>query len=181
MVKKLLQQRKKTGCIKARHHPAGRKKLIVAEHRIAVRKHLKRKPDMPLAELREALGLECTLPAIHHVLVDMGLTKKTRRAAEQDREDVRKARWRWKRKQGGLEPWSCSSLMNSFSSTPLGTAPRSSTVMPNTPISFMSLMPLLFMSLQARSPTRSYSLAQNAQNQCQHHHGSTQPPATRGF
>jgi transposase len=107
MVKKLLQQRRKTGCIKARHHLAGRKKLIVAEHRIAIRKHLKRKPDMTLAELREALGLECTLPTIHYVLVDMGLTdkKKTLRAAEQDREDVRKARRRWKRKQGGLEPW----------------------------------------------------------------------------
>ena len=58
---------------------------------------------------------------------------------------------------------------------------RGSTVMPDTPISFMSLMPLLFMSLQARSPTRSYSLAQNAQNQPQYHHGSTQPTATRGF
>ena len=76
MVKKLLQQRKKTGCIKARHHLAGRKKRIVAEHCIAIGKHLKRKPDMTLAELREALGLECTLPAIHYVLVDMGLTKK---------------------------------------------------------------------------------------------------------
>ncbi len=63
-----------TGCIKARHHLAGRKRLIVAEHRIAIRKHLKRKTDMTLAELREALGLECTLPAIHYVLVDMGLT-----------------------------------------------------------------------------------------------------------
>ena len=80
MVKKLLQQRRKTGCIKARHHLAGRKKLIVAEHRIAIRKHLKRKPDMTLAELREALGLECTLPAIHYVLVDMGLTYKKRRS-----------------------------------------------------------------------------------------------------
>jgi hypothetical protein len=30
MVKKLLLQRKKTGCIKARHHLAGRKKRIVA-------------------------------------------------------------------------------------------------------------------------------------------------------
>jgi len=76
MVKKLLQQRRKTGCIKARYHLAGGKKLIVAQHRIAIGKHLKRKPDMTLAELREALGLECTLPAIHYVLVDMGLTDK---------------------------------------------------------------------------------------------------------
>ena len=85
MVKKLLQQRRKTGCIKPRHHLAGRKKRIVAEHRIAMRKHLKRKPDMTLAELREALGLECSLPAIHYVLVDMGLTYKKRRSAQPNR------------------------------------------------------------------------------------------------
>ena len=85
MVKKLLQQRRKTGSIKARHHLAGRKKTIVAEHRIAIRRHLKQKPDMTLAELREALGLECTLPAIHYVLVDMGLTYKKRRSAQPSR------------------------------------------------------------------------------------------------
>ena len=85
MVKKLLQQRRKTGCIKPRHHLAGRKKRIVAEHRIAMRKHLQRKPDMTLAELREALGLECSLPAIHYVLVDMGLTYKKRRSAQPNR------------------------------------------------------------------------------------------------
>ncbi len=85
MVKKLLQQRRKTGCIKARHHLAGRKKLIVAKHRMAIRQHLKRKSDMTLAELREALGLNCTLPAIHYVLVDMGLTYKKRRSAQPSR------------------------------------------------------------------------------------------------
>lgn len=81
MVKKLLQQRRKTGSIKHRHHLAGRKKLIEAKHRIAIRQHLKRKADMTLAELREALGLDCTLPAIHYVLADMGLTYKKRRSA----------------------------------------------------------------------------------------------------
>jgi len=81
MVKKLLQQRRKTGCIKPRHHFAGRKKTILAKHRIAMRQLLKDKPDMTLAELREALGLDCTLPAIHYVLVDMGLTYKKRRSA----------------------------------------------------------------------------------------------------
>jgi len=82
MVKKLLQQRRKTGCIKPRHHLAGRKKLIVAEHRIAIRQLLKRKPDMTLEELREQLGLNCSLPAIHYVLVDMGLTYKKRRSGQ---------------------------------------------------------------------------------------------------
>ena len=81
MVKKLLQQRRHTGCIKARHHLAGRKPTIVAVHRAALRQHLKRKPDLTLAELRDAVGLTCTLAALHHVLADMGLTYKKRRSA----------------------------------------------------------------------------------------------------
>lgn len=85
MVKKLLQQRRHTGCIKPRHHLAGRKRLIDTGHRIALRQHLKRKPDMTLSELREALGLDCTLPAIHYVLVDMGLTYKKRHSAPPSR------------------------------------------------------------------------------------------------
>jgi len=82
MVKKLLQQRRRTGCIKARHHLAGRKPTIVAAHRTAMRQHLRRKPDLTLAELRELVGLTCTLPALHYVLADMGLTYKKRRSAQ---------------------------------------------------------------------------------------------------
>ena len=82
MVKKLLQQRRRTGCIKSRHHLAGRKPMIVAEHRIAMRQQLRRKSDMTLAELRDALGLSCTLPALHYVLADMGLTYKKRHSAQ---------------------------------------------------------------------------------------------------
>jgi transposase len=33
---------------------------------------------MTLKELREALGLDCSLPAIHYALSDMGLTYKKR-------------------------------------------------------------------------------------------------------
>ena len=80
MVKKLLQQRRKLGHIKSLHHRAGRKRTIVAEHRIAIRKLLADKPDMTLAELREALGLKCTLPALHYVLADMNLTFKKKRS-----------------------------------------------------------------------------------------------------
>jgi transposase len=85
MVKKLLQQRRKLGHIKSLHHRAGRKRTIVAEHRIAIRKLLADKPDMTLAELREALGLTCTLPALHYVLADMNLTFKKRRSGPPSR------------------------------------------------------------------------------------------------
>jgi transposase len=78
MVKKLLQQRKRTGDIGARHSHSGRKPIIVQAHENQMRTLLGQKPDMTLKELREALGLDCSLPAIHYALNDMGLTYKKR-------------------------------------------------------------------------------------------------------
>ena len=78
MVKKLIQQRRHTGEIGSLHHRCGRKPLIVESHRKQMSKLLGSKPDLTLKELREALGLECTLPAIHYVLHSMGLTYKKR-------------------------------------------------------------------------------------------------------
>ncbi|MCX7935372.1 MAG: hypothetical protein N3A66_08950 [Planctomycetota bacterium] len=42
---------------------------------------LARKPDLTLKELRQAVGLTCTLPAIHYVLERMDLTYKKRHFA----------------------------------------------------------------------------------------------------
>lgn len=80
MVKKLLQQRRKTGEIASRHRFSGRKPLILPVHRKQMRKLLKEKPDLTLEELRCGLDLNCTLPAIHYVLVKIGLTYKKRRS-----------------------------------------------------------------------------------------------------
>lgn len=79
MVKKLLQQRRDTGDIAPRHHRCGRKPMIIDTHRRQMRTLLGRKPDLTLKELRQAVGLNCTLPAIHYVLDKMGLTYKKRR------------------------------------------------------------------------------------------------------
>src|SRR6516165_9489126 len=81
MVKKLLQQRKRTGDIGARHAYSGRKPIIVQAHEKQMRTLLGQKPDMTLKELRELLGLNCSLPAIHYALSDMGLTYKKRHSA----------------------------------------------------------------------------------------------------
>jgi transposase len=78
MVKKLLQQRRHTGSIAARHPLAGRKPRIVHAHQRQLRTLLGQKPDLTLKELRGALGLECSLQAIHVVLGKMGLTYKKR-------------------------------------------------------------------------------------------------------
>lgn len=81
MVKKLLQQRRRIGDLRPQHHRSGSKPRIVASHRQQLRTLLAQKPDLTLKELRAATGLACTLPAIHYVLVKLGLTYKKRHSA----------------------------------------------------------------------------------------------------
>jgi transposase len=85
MVKKLLQQRRRTGDIAARHHYAGRKPMIVDTHRRQLRALLVKKSDLTLKELRAAMELKCSLQAIHVVLAKMGLTYKKRHSAPASR------------------------------------------------------------------------------------------------
>jgi len=81
MVKKLLQQRRRTGDIAPRHRLAGRKPMILPAHRHQIRALLAKKNDLTLRELRRDLGLSCSLQAIHVVLGKMELTYKKRHSA----------------------------------------------------------------------------------------------------
>jgi transposase len=85
MVKKLLQQRRRTGDIAPRHPYSGRKPLILPLHHRQMRVLLQKKPDLTLKELRSALELPCTLPAIHYALVALGLTYKKRHSGPANR------------------------------------------------------------------------------------------------
>jgi transposase len=78
MVKKLLQQRRQRGDIAPQHHRSGRKPMLLESHRQRLSQLISRKPDITLAEMRSALEVSCSLPAIHYVLVAMGLTYKKR-------------------------------------------------------------------------------------------------------
>ena len=78
MVKKLLQQRRRTRDLAPRHRFSGRKPMIVASHRSQLRALLARKNDLTLKELRVAAGLKCSLQAINVVWGKMGLTSPGR-------------------------------------------------------------------------------------------------------
>jgi transposase len=78
MVKKLVQQRRRTGDIRPQHFRSGRKPKVLAGQQQQMRTLLGRKPDLTLKELRQAVGLSCTLPAIHYALQRLGLTYKKR-------------------------------------------------------------------------------------------------------
>ena len=83
MVKKLLQQRRRTGDIAARHRYSGRKPKITVKHQKKLKRLVRDHSDMTLEELREAISVECTLPAIHYALGRMGLSLKKSRSAPQ--------------------------------------------------------------------------------------------------
>ena len=85
MVKKLLQQRRRTGDIGPRHHLAGRKPRLLPAYRDRLAALVARQPDLTLSELRDRLGMACTVPAVHQVLTALGLTYKKRRCARPNR------------------------------------------------------------------------------------------------
>lgn len=84
MVKKLLQQRRRTGDIAPRHRFSGAKPKITPRHRQRLKRLVKEQPDMTLEELRDAISVDCTLPAIHYALKRMGLSLKKRRSVPQN-------------------------------------------------------------------------------------------------
>ena len=87
MVKKLLQQRRRTGDLAPRHRYSGRKPKLLAAHRHQLGALVRERPDRTLAELRRAAALDCTLPAIHYVLQRMGLSYKKRRSGPASKTD----------------------------------------------------------------------------------------------
>jgi transposase len=79
MVKKLLQQRSKTGDLRVRYRFCGRKAKLLPNHGGELKALVAKEPDLTLAELKERLKLACTVPAIHQALAKIGLTYKKRR------------------------------------------------------------------------------------------------------
>ena len=66
MVKKLLQQRRRTADIAPRHRFAGRKPLIVATHKSQIRSLLTQRNDLTLKELRGGHGTQVLLAGHPH-------------------------------------------------------------------------------------------------------------------
>lgn len=80
MVKKLLQQRRRTGDIEARHRFSGAKGKITPEHQHKLLGLVASKPDLTLEQLRDALGVDCTVQAVFYALRRSGITLKKSRS-----------------------------------------------------------------------------------------------------
>ena len=85
MVKKLLFRRKQTGEIGSWYSHCGRKPYFTEEIRQQIRDLVRKQKDITLEEIRESLGLNCSLPAIHYVLRDLNLTFKKNAARQRAR------------------------------------------------------------------------------------------------
>ena len=85
LVKKLLVQRNRTGDLRARYRYCGRKAKLEPRHGAALRKVVAQEPDLTLAEIKQRLGLNCTIGAIHWVLARMDLTYKKRRSMRRNK------------------------------------------------------------------------------------------------
>jgi transposase len=85
MVKKLLQQRRKTNELGHRHRYSGRKAKILPEYRDKLTTLVAAQPDLTLAQIRQKLAMSCTVPAVHYALVALGLTYKKRRSTPPNR------------------------------------------------------------------------------------------------
>lgn len=80
MVKKLLQQRRKTGDLGHRHGHSGRKARVLPEYRERLATLVAARPDLTLAQIKAELAMPCTVTAVHHALAALGLTYKKRRS-----------------------------------------------------------------------------------------------------
>jgi len=85
MVKKLLAQRSRTGDLRARYRYCGRKAKLEPEQGARMKALVRDEPDLTLAQIKERLGLSCTIGAIHWVLGRLGLTYKKRRCMRPNR------------------------------------------------------------------------------------------------
>jgi len=79
MVKKLLSQRRHRGEIGPQHYRSGTKARLLEADRRRLNQLVARCPDLTLAQMREKLGLTCSLPTIHLALRALGLTYKKKR------------------------------------------------------------------------------------------------------
>ncbi|MBE7560235.1 hypothetical protein HS125_15370 [bacterium] len=66
------------GDIAPRHRFSGRKPKITTQHQRRLKRLVDKDPDLTLEELRAAIGIDCTPPAIHYALRRIGLSLKSR-------------------------------------------------------------------------------------------------------
>jgi transposase len=104
-VVRLLQRQRRTGSVQPKPHPGAPRKLdAAADARLL--ELVREQPDATLAELRDRLGVPCSLMTIARALQRHQITrkKKTLHAQEQDSPRVQAQRRAFKKKMASVDP-----------------------------------------------------------------------------
>ena len=138
-ITRLLQLHRSTGSLEPRPHGGGNPAVLGPEDLQQLRKLVQKQPDATLEELRQRLGVSCSLMTISRALRKLGLPRKKKipRSQEQDRPDVQEQRQEFCAKLAGVDPRRLVFVDESGANTAMtrthGRAPVGQRVYTNTP------------------------------------------------
>jgi transposase len=138
-ITRLLQLHRSTGSLGPRPHGGGNPAVLSPEDLEQLRELVQKQPDATLEELRQRLGVSCSLMTISRALRKLGLPRKKKipRSQEQDRPDVLEQRQEFCAKLAGVDPRRLVFVDESGANTAMtrthGRAPVGQRVYTNTP------------------------------------------------
>jgi transposase len=138
-ITRLLQLHRSTGSLEPRPHGGGNPPILSPEDLQQLRELVQKQPDATLEELRQRLGVSCSLMTISRALGKLGLPRKKKipRSQEQDRPDVQEQRQEFCAKLAGVDPRRLVFVDESGANTAMtrthGRAPVGQRVYTNTP------------------------------------------------
>ena len=138
-ITRLLQLHRSTGSLEPRPHGGGNPPILSPEDLQQLRELVQKQPDATLEELRQRLGVSCSLMTISRALRKLGLPRKKKipRSQEQDRPDVQEQRQEFCAKLAGVDPRRLVFVDESGANTAMtrthGRAPVGQRVYTNTP------------------------------------------------
>jgi transposase len=103
---RLLRRRRETGSIEPKPHGGGRLAALDEEHLQGLRELVCGQPDATLEELRQRLGVDCSVAAISRALKKLGITRKKKvlHAQQRDTPEVQKKRRAFCRDVAKIDP-----------------------------------------------------------------------------
>jgi transposase len=138
-ITRLLQLHRSTGSLEPRPHGGGNPAILGPEDLEQLRELVQKQPDATLEELRQRLGVSCSLMTLSRALNKLGLPRKKKipRSQEQDRPDVQEQRQEFCAKLAGVDPRRLVFIDESGANTAMtrthGRAPVGQRVYTNTP------------------------------------------------
>ena len=105
-VTRLLHLHRSTGSLQPKPHGGGNPAVLGPEDLERLREFVRQQPDATLEELRQRLGVLCSLMTISRALRKLGLPRKKKipRAYEQDRPEVQERRQEFCAELAGVDP-----------------------------------------------------------------------------